>query len=127
MMVGNRSGIAEKGPIEKASEMLLNGALQGDNEMVTKILRLRACYVDVMDRDGNTAVHLAAINGHHDVLNTLVNFGADINRVTNEGVSALSACHVLFYDVADFKPNGAETHVKELVVSFNSYQKVSRF
>ena len=117
MMVGNRSEIADRGPIEKASEMFLNGALQGDNEVVTRILRLRACYVDVMDRNGNTAVHLAAINGHHDVLNTLLNFGADINRVTNEGVSALSACHVLFYDVADFKPNGAEMHLKEISVS----------
>ena len=112
MMVGDRSQMGQKGPVEKASEMLLFGALQGDNDLVLKILRLKACYVDVMDRDGNTAVHLAAINGHSEVLNTLLNFGADINRLTNEGVSALSACHVLFYDVADFKPNAAESLVK---------------
>ncbi|XP_075260391.1 ankyrin repeat and MYND domain-containing protein 1-like isoform X2 [Convolutriloba macropyga] len=112
MMVGNRSGIGDKGPIERASEMLHFAALQGDNELVLKILRLKACYVDVMDRDGNTPVHLAAINGHSYVLNTLLNFGADINRLTNEGVSALCSCHVLFYDVADFKPNAAESLVK---------------
>ena len=117
MMIGNRSGIGEKGPIERSSEMLLFAALRGDNDLVLKILRLKACYVDVMDRDGNTAVHLAAINGHSEVLNTLLNFGADINRLTNEGVSAMSACHVLFYDVADFKSNAAEILFKAAAVS----------
>ena len=34
---------------------------------------------------GGTSIHLAALNGHIDVVQTLIKYGADIHTKNNEG------------------------------------------
>ena len=45
-----------------------------------------------IDQDGYNGLHLAADNGQLDVVNILLEAGADINRVVYDG--ALSALHL---------------------------------
>ena len=49
------------------------------------------------------------VNWHLDVINSLLDNGANVNRLNDEGVSALSACHVTFYPRSSFQYNSAES------------------
>jgi hypothetical protein len=54
-----------------------------------KFLERTTRYLNLGDRDGQTALHLAASKGHYDVLDLLVGFGADVNAVSNDGRTPL--------------------------------------
>ena len=56
-------------------------------------------------------------------MNCLLDQGADINRVNNEKLSALSACHNLFYTQQNFIANIAENMAKENLFNSVEYEK----
>lgn len=109
---GERSKFAEKGSIEKASEAFLVAGQNGDASVVSEMLNKDLVYVDVCDMRGHTALLGAAVNWHQGVVNTLLDNGADVNRLNNECVSPLAACHIHFYPVDCFKYNIAERYLK---------------
>ena len=55
-----------------------------------------------------------------DVLNHLLDYGANVNKLNEEGLSALAACHVLLYTAFDFIDNIAENMPAENL--FNSVE-----
>jgi len=59
-------------------------------EVVGKILSLRKVGVDDVDLDGNTAFHTAARDGEFEVAKLLLDHGADVNKKTKDGSTALS-------------------------------------
>ena len=72
---------------------LLRGCCRPDGDIVRKLLLEGARY-DVCDAEGRSTLHLAALNGCHDVLNVLLASRLDlvaglVNRPTNDGLTPL--------------------------------------
>lgn len=113
-----REGYCQQGSLEKASEEFIIAAMSGDEKIIDTLLSAKKVHPDVADVSGFTALIGAAINWRPEVINILLDAGANVNKVTDEGVSALAACHVYFYPSDTFKPNIAEKIFSELPEDF---------
>ncbi|XP_068685368.1 ankyrin repeat and MYND domain-containing protein 1-like [Montipora foliosa] len=108
ILEGIRGDKGPKGPVEKASEEFLRAAAAGDCIKVRSLIESGSVHVDVADKTGYTALLAASVNCHRDVINCLLDNGANVNKLNDEGLSALAACHVLFYTKHTWKDNIAE-------------------
>ncbi|XP_071838604.1 ankyrin repeat and MYND domain-containing protein 1-like isoform X2 [Apostichopus japonicus] len=111
ILKGNRSCHGDRGPIERASVALITAAGEGDYDSVNSLVVDGAVDVNVADKNGSTALLCAAVNMHQKIINVLLDNGADVNKLNDEGLSALAACHVLFYPTDSFKYNIAERYL----------------
>ncbi|XP_061884567.1 ankyrin repeat and MYND domain-containing protein 1-like isoform X2 [Entelurus aequoreus] len=92
-----RDSFGPNGPLEVTSELLIQQAAKGERQSVLKLLLDGLVHPDVADSQGHTALIGATVNCHNEVIDLLLDMGADIDKLNDEGVSALSVCHVLYY------------------------------
>lgn len=57
----------------------------------------RLAYVDVCDSHGYTALHFATYNVHNNVANVLLDFGANVNQLSDDGLTPLAIAYLLYY------------------------------
>ncbi|KAM4549411.1 ankyrin repeat and MYND domain-containing protein 1 isoform 2-T2 [Odontesthes bonariensis] len=93
----NREGFGPKGPLEVSSELMIQHSSRGELQAVSQILQTGSVHPDVADSRGHTALIAATVNCHNDVIHMLLDRGADIDKLSGEGMSALAVCHVLYY------------------------------
>ncbi|XP_029355677.1 ankyrin repeat and MYND domain-containing protein 1 isoform X2 [Echeneis naucrates] len=92
-----REGFGPKGPLEVSSEQMIQHASRGELQAVSHLLLSGLLHPDVADSQGHTALIAATENCHNDVIQLLLDMGADIDKLNCEGMSALAVCHVLYY------------------------------
>ncbi|XP_053567491.1 ankyrin repeat and MYND domain-containing protein 1-like [Bombina bombina] len=111
IMSAVRQKFGPRGSREQFAEKFIEMAGLGDYETVFMILRHDLAHVDVSDSCAHTALHSATVNSHDNIINLLLDNGADINKRNDEGISALSMCFILLYGTQSFRPNVAERNL----------------
>ncbi|XP_043079860.1 ankyrin repeat and MYND domain-containing protein 1 [Puntigrus tetrazona] len=104
----NRTQFGSKGPLELNSEKMIKEASHGECRNVYRFLRDGKVHPDVSDARGHTALIEATVNGHDNVIHMLLDSGADVNKLNDEGMSALAVCHVLYYPLQSLHETLAE-------------------
>lgn len=92
-----RSSFPNPGPLENASLSLFEYSYNGQEKDVRDLLMQQSVYVDVCDSYGLTALHFATYNGYINVINTLLDFGANVNQLCDDGLTPLSLAFLLYY------------------------------
>ena len=73
------------GNLEEMKEIIVSNVTTNDcddeNKLKNEILRL----INTVDIDGNAAIHGAVFSGHVDIVQYLINIGADITSPNNIG------------------------------------------
>ncbi|TNN53088.1 Ankyrin repeat and MYND domain-containing protein 1 [Liparis tanakae] len=108
----NRDSFGPKGPLEVSSELLIQHAARGELQTVSQILQTGLVHCDVTDSRGHSAMIAATVNCHNDVIQLLLDMGADVDKLNCEGMSALAVCHVLYYPFQSLHTTSAETPSK---------------
>ncbi|XP_062901058.1 ankyrin repeat and MYND domain-containing protein 1 [Mobula hypostoma] len=108
---GDREGFGPKGPLECSSEQLIIAAGEGDHDAVHEILKNNLVSADVAEHQGHTALIGASIACCSDIINLLLDSGANVNKLNDEGVSALNGSQALYYPVGCFKWRGVTANV----------------
>ncbi|XP_028746466.1 ankyrin repeat and MYND domain-containing protein 1 isoform X1 [Peromyscus leucopus] len=108
ILEGNRSCFGPTGPKEDISREMILKAEEGDYNWIFGILRDNLACADVADSKGYTVLAAAAVNSHRDIVNLLLDYGADVNKLSDEGLSPLNMCFLHYYPSKFFQPNVAE-------------------
>jgi len=69
------------GNLESMSRSLISHASEGNERMVYSILKTGSVDPNVSDSKGNIALIGAAINCHQNIVNLLLDMGANVNQV----------------------------------------------
>ncbi|XP_045874138.1 ankyrin repeat and MYND domain-containing protein 1 [Meles meles] len=108
ILEGDRRSFARRGPRESLAEGMILRAREGNYDWIYGILRDGLASADVADARGYTVLAAAAVHRHNNIVSLLLDNGADVNKYTDEGLTALSMCLLLYYPSQCFKPNIAE-------------------
>ncbi|CAO2625488.1 Ankyrin repeat and MYND domain-containing protein 1 [Lemmus lemmus] len=108
ILEGNRSSFGPSGPKEHISREMILKAAEGDYNWIFGILRDNLACADVADSKGYTVLAAAAVHSHRNIVNLLLDYGADVNKRSDEGLTPLSMCFLHYYPSKFFQPNVAE-------------------
>ncbi|CAM4741637.1 unnamed protein product [Rotaria magnacalcarata] len=97
ILSNTRSCFPNPGPLENSSMFLFESAFHGKTKTVRELLMHRQVYVDVCDSRGLTALHLAVYNVQINVVNLLLDFGANVNQLSDDGLTSLAIAFLLYY------------------------------
>ncbi|XP_062943051.1 ankyrin repeat and MYND domain-containing protein 1 [Cynocephalus volans] len=113
ILEGKRGAFGNCGPKERLSMEMILKAEEGDYDWINGILRDGLASADVADANGYTVLAAAAVHCHNDIVNLLLDFGADVNKCSDEGLTPLGMSFLLYYPSCSFKSNVAERTVPE--------------
>ena len=81
---------------------LIFAALKQNNYATTKLLEKCPDLVNKTKKDGSTALHVAAINDHREVAETLITKDADVDQKDNNGHTPIHlACHEGYFEMVE--------------------------
>ncbi|RVE73603.1 hypothetical protein OJAV_G00033050 [Oryzias javanicus] len=122
----NREGFGPRGPLEVSSELMIQQSFRGELQAVLQILQMGSVHPDVTDSKGQTALIASTVNCQDDVIHLLLDKGADIDKLNDEGMSALAVCFLLYYPYRCLYTALAEPHTIPVLKPSSSCGNTSR-
>ncbi|CAF1274041.1 unnamed protein product [Adineta ricciae] len=116
ILSNTRSAFPEPGPLENSSLLLFELAFHGETKQIRHLLMHTQTYVDVCDSRGLTALHFATYNLHLDAINVLLDFGANVNQFTDDGLTPLSIVFLFYYGNNPYETTNRAFEHTDLVV-----------
>lgn len=86
-IVGCNSSLRYRGPIENC--LLHWAAFNRSKKCLAFFLGARRLGVDTRNAHGTTALHVAAMKGYIDIMQILIQYGADVSTTTSDGDNSL--------------------------------------
>jgi len=115
----------ESGHLEQLSAELIKVSGEGNFKAVCKLLETGLIDPSVSDRKGTFPLIAAATNMHIHVLNLLLDFGANVNQLTDENITTLAACMMYYFPCDHFVENSAEAYISNHRVVQRKNQKLA--
>lgn len=84
------------GPHERNCLQFLTACSEGDVQAIFKHVGKNEINANVCDAKGNNGIFFAAVNGHAEIINILVNLGAKLNQENDEGLFPVSMCFLVY-------------------------------
>jgi ankyrin repeat protein len=93
---------------------IIRAAKKGDCDRIMALLNADPALVHSADTEGCTPLHCAAWKGNYDAVSTLIDYGSDINALSNNthygGTPLHAAAHGNHREIAEFLiSHGADT------------------
>ena len=79
--------------LDPNAKAIIKAAKSGDIDTIRTLLRKNGSLIEVRDRDGSTPLHCAAWKGHAEVVELLLDAGADIDDHNENGHWGMSPLH----------------------------------
>eukprot|EP00912_Choanoflagellata_sp_UC4_P000117 UC4_evm9s74 len=123
----NDSEVAKafRGHLTKLSMDLHNAAADGNYNAARTLLRSGKVHPDVATYTGQTGLHVGTFQGKGDIMSLLLEYGADINLLTDAGTSVLLGAYLLSFGYdpetaeelssPEIDAVGGKSHIRELM------------
>ncbi|XP_071052155.1 ankyrin repeat and MYND domain-containing protein 1-like [Onthophagus taurus] len=126
LLIGDRLKFGPPGDYEMCCIRFLQEASNGNDQLAARLLTEKNVNPDVSDSKGNVAAIFASAKDKWGVLKMLCNFGADLDKVNDDGLSALSMCILRYVaykkDIVDWERAFLNDTTKENVENDNKWR-----
>ncbi|KAJ8986146.1 hypothetical protein NQ317_005619, partial [Molorchus minor] len=99
LLKGKRDAFGEPGSHERNCMAFLKSCCKGSVKQILNTVRKNRINVNLCDARGNSGIFFAAANGKSHLVPILVNFGAKLDQVNDEGLTPLSLCFLIYLAV----------------------------
>ncbi|XP_046742386.1 uncharacterized protein LOC124409039 [Diprion similis] len=117
VLAGRRGSFRQEGAHEKAAVDLLKACSDGFHKSIMGLISSQNLYPDVADSRGNTGLLFAAARDKLEVIDVLLDLGANIDAINDECLTPLSLCILRLLELIHGVSNWSDAFLPKRTIS----------